>query len=743
MRGMKALSRITMQPGYIPRIGKDVATQDTSTRFHTGTGEPTTIPAGFCVGDLYLDTATQAMYKVVVDDTSTADPKDLKWERANLFGGSVGIHSGSGDPAKRLGNGKDLYYKTDAPQSIWEKKLNIGGDPLNQDDYDWVKFFDIAGGEWLSGAGDPTASDGQPGDKYFKSTVPQTIWEKKLKPSGNASDPADYEWEKFFDIKGGSDVFSGAGDPANTLGNPNDLYFKEDFPKNLWQKKLINGGDPTDPADYAWEKIYDFDSAPAFFTGMDDPNSVDPDDAKLGDIYFRELYPQSIWQLKDVAGTATWTKIYDLVAPATIFDTGVPNNALGNPADTYIRTDQPRDIYVKNLIDSGDPNDPADYEWEKVGTFAPSEIAIVNTTPNNSTGTPFDLVYRDVFPRGIWQKQLKDAGDASDPADYEWKEIVPLEHDDILLGATVPTQALGLPNSKYYRMDGINSEIYVKKLVDAGDPLDPDDYHWELVFKAASSDILSGEQEPDNSIGNPRDIYFKTDLPQSIWQKRLKAGGDPDDANDYEWVKFFDFIVGSVRRYEAIGDGVTTEFVIEHSMGTKNVIVQAFDDDTGSNVIIDIERTDEDTVTLFTDQPIPDGMRLVALISDTMTSTIALVKQPIQLNFNVPGSFALAASNTVLETNKIAVRSTLPRWELHKVYIRAITPGAGPNVNISIGGQQVFPTAVKVTGAWVQYILDPVFIVEPISDVEISTSADATASGLAIILFGMASNNIE
>lgn len=63
-----------------------------------------------------------------------------------------------------------------------------------------------------------------------------------------------------------------------------------------------------------------------------------------------------------------------------------------------------------------------------------------------------------------------------------------------------------------------------------------------------------------------------------------------------------------------IGDGSTTEFIVEHHFGTRDVIVQVQDADTGQITISDITLIDEFKVKISVNTPLNvDQYRVVIL----------------------------------------------------------------------------------------------------------------------------------
>lgn len=63
---------------------------------------------------------------------------------------------------------------------------------------------------------------------------------------------------------------------------------------------------------------------------------------------------------------------------------------------------------------------------------------------------------------------------------------------------------------------------------------------------------------------------------------------------------------------ENIGDGAATAIAVTHNLGTKDVIVQIFDNATGDTVFTDVTRTDTNTVTVtFATAPSTDAYRVL------------------------------------------------------------------------------------------------------------------------------------
>jgi hypothetical protein len=61
-----------------------------------------------------------------------------------------------------------------------------------------------------------------------------------------------------------------------------------------------------------------------------------------------------------------------------------------------------------------------------------------------------------------------------------------------------------------------------------------------------------------------------------------------------------------------VGDGSSTDYVVEHNLGTGDVLVEVFRSDDGSSVIPDVTRLDEGRVRIrFDTAPASDEYRVV------------------------------------------------------------------------------------------------------------------------------------
>ena len=67
----------------------------------------------------------------------------------------------------------------------------------------------------------------------------------------------------------------------------------------------------------------------------------------------------------------------------------------------------------------------------------------------------------------------------------------------------------------------------------------------------------------------------------------------------------------SITQYSIVGDGVETSWVIEHNKNTRKVIVQTFRADTWEKIILGVQITDLDTVTLTTANPLSAGYQVM------------------------------------------------------------------------------------------------------------------------------------
>lgn len=68
------------------------------------------------------------------------------------------------------------------------------------------------------------------------------------------------------------------------------------------------------------------------------------------------------------------------------------------------------------------------------------------------------------------------------------------------------------------------------------------------------------------------------------------------------------------RHAYTIGDGISTQIVVRHSLGTTNILVQLYDTETGEQVDTNLYATDNNSITLaFQSPPAQDSLRVVVV----------------------------------------------------------------------------------------------------------------------------------
>lgn len=76
------------------------------------------------------------------------------------------------------------------------------------------------------------------------------------------------------------------------------------------------------------------------------------------------------------------------------------------------------------------------------------------------------------------------------------------------------------------------------------------------------------------------------------------------------------FVTGSTQDFDITGNGVSTEFTIEHNRKTLNVTVQVFDLNTKENVYVGVVRIDNNTIMIkFNEAPTADQTYRVLVYS--------------------------------------------------------------------------------------------------------------------------------
>jgi hypothetical protein len=90
----------------------------------------------------------------------------------------------------------------------------------------------------------------------------------------------------------------------------------------------------------------------------------------------------------------------------------------------------------------------------------------------------------------------------------------------------------------------------------------------------------------------------------------LAAGVDPTDA-----VNVSQLTAVSPQGFAVtIGDGVATSFPIAHGLGTEDIITVVYDTATGADILVEVVRTDPNTVTVtFGTAPAAGAYRVLVI----------------------------------------------------------------------------------------------------------------------------------
>lgn len=109
----------------------------------------------------------------------------------------------------------------------------------------------------------------------------------------------------------------------------------------------------------------------------------------------------------------------------------------------------------------------------------------------------------------------------------------------------------------------------------------------------------------NNSVFEPEEVLILSSTASSIVSSGYKFNDDGETPNDI-WSA--DKIIDYSRKKKSsflIGDGQKTEFLLNHNLGSRFVIVQIFESLTGDSVETEIKRVDNNNVEIYFNNP-PD-----------------------------------------------------------------------------------------------------------------------------------------
>jgi hypothetical protein len=132
-------------------------------------------------------------------------------------------------------------------------------------------------------------------------------------------------------------------------------------------------------------------------------------------------------------------------------------------------------------------------------------------------------------------------------------------------------------------------------------------------FTEASQDVVGGMVSGSNSLSvSYNDVAGTLDLDTTLASTSYlsKTSGLAVDISAVETKLVTDGFTKKVSTN--IGNGTNTSFAITHNLGTRDVVVNVYDNSAYDTVEVDVVRTDSNTVTItFTSAPATDAYRVV------------------------------------------------------------------------------------------------------------------------------------
>jgi len=107
----------------------------------------------------------------------------------------------------------------------------------------------------------------------------------------------------------------------------------------------------------------------------------------------------------------------------------------------------------------------------------------------------------------------------------------------------------------------------------------------------------------NNSLFEPEEVLILSATASSIVSSGYKFNDSGDTQNDiWSADKIIDFSKKKKSSF-LVGDGETTEFLLNHNLGSRYVIVQIFESSTGDSVETEVKRVDDDNVEIYFNNP--------------------------------------------------------------------------------------------------------------------------------------------
>jgi hypothetical protein len=107
----------------------------------------------------------------------------------------------------------------------------------------------------------------------------------------------------------------------------------------------------------------------------------------------------------------------------------------------------------------------------------------------------------------------------------------------------------------------------------------------------------------NNSIFSPSEVLILSPTASSVVSSGYKFNDNGETDNDiWSADKIIDYHKKKKSSFR-VGDGHKTSFILNHNLGSRFVIVQIFETETGDSVETEVVRIDEDNVQVFFKNP--------------------------------------------------------------------------------------------------------------------------------------------
>ena len=371
------------------------------------------------------------------------------------------------------------------------------------------------GGLVFTGSGEPSVDLGQDEDSYINTDN----WDFYTK--------ADGAWNLEGNIRGEDGpngprgVLTGNGLPQEDQGDVGDCYINL-VTRDYYVKTENGWGDPigqfSDKQAHHDGEVHTGEGAPNANQGKPGDTYVD---TETGNFYVKDEYGwgEPAGNVKDAQGASEQGEV--------LTGEGKPAENIGQPGDTYVDTET-GETYVKDENGWGEPVE--NVKPEVYGGY----VLTGNSAPTDDLGNGGDC-YLNITNGDFYVKTQAGWGDPIGKIDDGRVNYNPV----VVTGQGQPNDNIGQPGDTY--VDKETGDVYVKDENGWGQPKDNVK---DNPGASQQGEVITGQGEPADNIGQPGDTYVDTETGET-YVKDENGWGEPVESVKEEPAKGGFLMTGS------------------------------------------------------------------------------------------------------------------------------------------------------------------------------------------------------